>query len=374
MVKISLQVFALCLSALVVAGVAQADALIVKAGEEITLSESQSRLQLDELRLEDGAVVRFAPEVTRWQVSASRAFIGNNVRIVGAGVTGSDGQRGQDASGQAAECNDGDSGAAGKAGGKGGPGVVIAMNLKIAHWGSMTIDTQGGAGGVGGAGGQGQQAGEVDKCSQTRGGTGGDGGDGGDGGNGGNVRIRYSYLADTSISDALEKRLTIRNEGGQGGEPGVGGPGGVGTDGKYINMRTLTGSKKWVAGGRDGNQGDQGKPGRTGVDGQILIEEDLAGLLDKKMQQQSAQVNQIRQQLKQELALEAAKLAAQAAGTGVQSQNQQQPAKVSGNQAEKLREQLLELRAAQAEQQARISALETELKALRELLNQALQR
>lgn len=372
--KISLRLMAVCLSVLMMSGFAQANNLEVKAGETITLSESQSRLQLDELRLEDGAVVRFAPGVTRWQVSAERAWVGDNVRIEGGGVAGADGQTGEDASGQADECDDGIAGARGTAGDKGGSGVVIAMNIKIAHWGSMAIDTRGGKGGAGGAGGAGQQAGEVDKCSQTRGGSGGEGGDGGDGGNGGNVRIRYSYLPDSRINEGLEKRLSILNEGGKGGEPGVGGAGGEGTDGQYINMRTLTGSKKWVAGGREGSSGDKGKPGRSGVDGQLLIEEDLAGLLDKKMQQQSAQVNQIRQQLQQELALEAAKLAAEAAQKQAQQQKQQTPPGAADATADDVKKQLAELRAAHAEQQEKIEALETEVKALKQLIQQVLPR
>ena len=355
----------------------------VKAGETVTITESQSRLQVDSLILEDGAIVRFADGVSRWQVSAGRAEIGDKVQIIGTGTPGSKGPAGEAASGQAPECDDGKPGRAGGTGTKGTAGVVIAMNLKIARWGSLTIDTRGGDGGQGGVGGAGQQAGEVDKCSQTSGGTGGEGGDGGDGGNGGNVRIRYSYLPESGLNEPLEKRLTVKSRGGEGGTAGPGGKGGEGTDGHYVNMRTLSGNKKWVAGGREGDTGAEGKPGRTGVEGQLLIEEDLAGLLSQKMQQQSAQVDQIRRQLQQEVARETARIAADGAQKQEQLQAQnaallrqlkqsQNTAENSQTEAGDLTSELSALKSSQAKQAARIDALEKQIAELKSLLQQAL--
>ena len=355
----------------------------VKAGEDVTISQSQTRLQVDQFILEDGATIRFAPGVKRWQVSAAHTEVGENVTIMGTGSAGADGAPGDDAKGQAPECEDGKAGKPGKPGAAGEAAVVIAMNLKISRWGSMTIDTRGGAGGTGGEGGKGQQAGEVDKCSQTRGGPGGAGGEGGDGGNGGNIRIQYSYLPGSQLNSALDNRLTLKNQGGSGGAGGKGGPGGEGTDGHYITMRTLTGSKKWVPGGKEGPEGPDGKAGRTGVDGQLLIEEDLSGLLDQSVQQQSAQVDQIRQQLKQELAKETARMAAEAAQTQQQLQAQNavllerlkqagEGGAGGGAAGTDLHKQMQKLKATQADQAEKIRDLEQQVSELKSLLQKAL--
>ena len=106
------------------------------------------------------------------------------------------------------------------------------------------------------------------------------------------------------ISLAISQVVDHQNGGGQGGEPGAAGEGGAGTEGKYINMRTLTGNRKWMAGGDEGQPGSAGKPGRDGVKGQALVQQDLRDRMDAVIQTQSAQVTALKDQLVARLAEE----------------------------------------------------------------------
>lgn len=253
--------------------------LRVKAGETYIVSSDQSRIDLDHLHLEDGASIKFAPGVSRWWLRARHADIGKGVLIDGAGDPGENGTPGVSRDGQAEPCEDGVAGEPGEPGGKGGSGVAITLDLKLARFGSLTIDTQGGEGGSGGKGGRGQQAGDVDKCNQTRGGPGGSGGDGGDGGNGGNVRFRYGYLTESLAQQPIDKNLILLNSGGIGAVGAEGGAGGAASEGHYINKKTLSGNRKWVPGGKPGPSGPSGSRGRSGLDGQLLVEEELVPLV-----------------------------------------------------------------------------------------------
>lgn len=72
------------------------------------------------------------------------------------------------------------------------------------------------------------------------------------------------------------------------GAPGAGGRGGVGGkggEGGYVQMRTLTGAQKWVAGGDRGRAGDPGANGESGGEGRALVEADVDRRLDRLLEQ-----------------------------------------------------------------------------------------
>ncbi len=260
--------------------------LHVTAGETRTLGAEYADWVFDELVLEDGATLVLDSSVPRWSLEARRASIGNGVSIVGVGHIGRDGVSGASVAGQAKECRRGKAGGQAGHGGKGADGLSLSLALSFERLESLTIDMHGGDGGVGGNGGDGQKGGAADKCPGADGGAGGDGGDGGDGGNGGNVRILYSFLPDSGLKGGVGKQITVNNSAGVGGKPGDGGVGGKGAPGHYVNMRTLTGNKKWIAGGDDGPQGQLGKKGREGVKGQYQLDRDLNRRIDELLLRQ----------------------------------------------------------------------------------------
>jgi len=144
----------------------------------------------------------------------------------------------------------------------------------------MSVVARGGSGGVGG---NGQDGGEPENCAGGDGGKGGDGGDGGDGGNGGSVRLSYSFLPDSGADSGIGNRVTVLNQPGEPGVPGNGGKGGKGSKGHYVQMHTLSGNQKWIAGGEPGEDGQAGKAGRAGIKGQAVLERDLTQRIDELM-------------------------------------------------------------------------------------------
>lgn len=268
----------------------QAASLHVKTGETHQLDVQQKEWVLDELILEDNATLLIPAGAGQVQIDALKAVIGEGVSIVAKGGVGTPGKVGMTRDGQADKCMDGVAGGHGDHGVVGGDGTILNLTLRIAQLGSLSIDTQGGDGGVGGAGGKGQDAGEFDTCDAPKGGEGGRGGDGGDGGSGGHVRVFYSLLPESGISGVLGDRIKVSAGGGKGGTGGEGGKGGEGGPGKFVNMKTLSGSKKWMAGGKAGADGVAGKTGRDGTKGQVLIQQDLRSRMDELAQQQSAEV------------------------------------------------------------------------------------
>ncbi|MBV1919379.1 MAG: hypothetical protein KUG73_01755 [Pseudomonadales bacterium] len=295
------------------------DSLVIDANSTYTVTKAQSELFLKSLTVGDNAVIQFDPDVVRWHLQASSASVGKGVVINASGLPGDNGIVGKSAAGVADECGDGKLGEDGGHGSNGTDGVAISMRLAISAIGSLTINAVGGEGGSGGRGGAGQQAGKVVRCTGPDGGVGGQGGEGGDGGNGSYVRIVYSYLEGAAASGTLSKFITVDNTGGIAGKGASGGHGGGGAEGKYINMRTLTGSKKWMPAGQTGVEGRGGKAGRIGVAGQTLIERDLEGRMTTFVQSQTQQQDSVKaiqqsmlleQQAAAQTALEAAALSA----------------------------------------------------------------
>ena len=276
--------------------------LHIKAGETHTLDAKQTEWVLDELVLEDNATLVIPAATGQIQIDAARAVIGNGARILATGDAGAAGKAGTAAEGQAEKCVDGVAGGHGEHGAAGSDGVAVNLTLRIAKLGGLLIDTRGGAGGEGGAGGKGQDAGEFDTCDAPGGGDGGRGGDGGDGGSGGHVRVFYTLLPDSGLSGSLGDRVKVESAGGEGAVGGAGGKGGEGGPGKFVTMKTLSGNKKWMAGGKAGAEGTAGKPGRDGSKGQVLVQQDLRSRMDELAQQQTAQAQAISTQVAAQLA------------------------------------------------------------------------
>ena len=296
------------LLALLASGTLQAaEQLHVKAGQTLTLDDKKSVLVLDSLELDDNSTLIVPSSMPQIQIQASKAIIGQHVRILAVGANGAPGQAGASQTGQAARCEPGANGGNGSPGNNGSDGVEVNLTLRIAAIGSLAIDTHGGAGGVGGAGGMGQKGGEFDNCDAPPGGEGGRGGDGGDGGNGGHVRVLYSLIPGAGLSDGIGNRIQVDASGGKGAAGGTGGKGGVGVEGRFINMKSLSGSRKWVGGGRTGAEGSAGKSGRDGSKGQVLVQQDLRSRMDEMVQKQTAQVEAMGAQLTQTLAQDKAR-------------------------------------------------------------------
>ncbi len=287
----------------------------VKQGETWRIGPDQANLSLDSLTLDDEARIEFAPEVNFWQLSADIVRIGKNVMIDGNGTAGKDGADGQ-ASTPAKACENGMAGGNGGAGGLGEEGVTMVLNLGVQQLGSLKISSRGGNGGHGGDGTPGQNAGELDGCELTHGGEGGDGGRGGEGGNGGQVRLGVALKAPNLTLDFLKQRIAIESEGGKGGNPGKGADGGEGSPGRWLSMKTLSGDKKFVAGGQAGKDGKDGSAGPSGRPGVIDITEDIKQRVNAMIEagnrqmetiaadisgQKSAQLVQIVQQLQQQV-------------------------------------------------------------------------
>ncbi len=269
------------------------DSLVIDANSTYTVTKAQSELFLKHFTVGDNAVIQFDPDVVRWHLQASSVSMGAGVVINASGGSGNNGTVGKSATGVADECGDGKPGEDGGHGSNGTDGIAISMRLAISDMGSLTINAAGGKGGSGGRGGAGQQAGKVIRCTGPDGGAGGQGGEGGDGGNGSYIRIVYSYLEGATASGSLSQFVAVNNGGGVAGKGASGGHGGGGAEGKYINMRTLTGSKKWMPAGQVGVEGRSGKTGRIGVTGQTLIERDLEGRMTTFVQVQTKQQDNV---------------------------------------------------------------------------------
>lgn len=246
----------------------------VKKGETWRVNPDQASLNLDSLTLEDSARIEFAPGVNLWQLSADVVHIGDGVVIDGSGSRGAEGATGNGTT-LANACQSGEAGGNGGAGGLGEEGVTLALNLGVQQIGTLNISTRGGDGGNGGNGTPGQKAGALDDCELTHGGEGGDGGRGGDGGNGGQVRLSVAMKGPHLNLDFIKQRISIDAVGGKGGESGQGAAGGEGSPGRWIAMKTLSGDKKFVAGGQPGKKGKAGIDGQTGRPGVIDINEDI---------------------------------------------------------------------------------------------------
>lgn len=265
------------LTSLVVASGAQASDsknLIVGKGETHQLTPNTSVLRYDRLELGDGAQLVLNGNLPSLQLKADRVKIGAGVTIVAAGRPGASGVAGE-AIGKttAVACESGVPGNPGRHGEPGTAGLDMILEFGLVTLGSLSVDVSGGAGGDGGDGSAGQAGGEFGiDCNPPKGGAGGAGGDAGSGGAGGTVRLYYHW-ADGDNGKDIQDRIKANTNGGPAGKPGVGGLGGVGSEGKYVNRRTLAGNKKWLAGGKDGKPGATGTAGTSGKDGQFIVQQ-----------------------------------------------------------------------------------------------------
>lgn len=259
--------------------------LQVPAGATRVMEPKQTREHFATWKLGDGATLVLPEGVEDWRWEVERAEIGTGVRILGAGAAGEVGGDGADSIGQASSCADGAAGRPGTDGDDGGDGASLDLRMGIAALGSLRIEVPGGDGGDGGDAGRGQDGGDARKCPGGDGGAGGRGGAGGDAGDGGDVRIRYyrhSAAAAPVDPGAVIDIVAGPGTPGKGGRGGVGGNGG---EGGYVQMRTLTGSRKWVSGGDQGRAGDPGANGEPGSEGRVLIESDVDRRLDRLLEQ-----------------------------------------------------------------------------------------
>jgi hypothetical protein len=251
-----------------------------RAGSELVVAKNQTyrvgtaQLQLKRLELQDGAVISFAPGITRALIHADRAIIGKDVRIDAGGVAGVAGGTGSHFSDPAPACEQGKAGGDGAVGGSGGNGIDLIVELGVERIGSLRIDAEGGAGGRGGNGGDGQRGGDIERCYGKNGGDGGNGGNGGVGGNGGAVTLRYwlhasSQTAEQTAAD-LVSAFSISVRGGNGGVAGSGGGGGDVVPGRYLST-AVGGGKKWLGAGEVGKAGAAGRAGNAGAAGSVSL-------------------------------------------------------------------------------------------------------
>ena len=247
-----------------------AEDLIIANGENYTVKVNQREIHLKKLIIGDKATIKFAEGVTYWDVSADEVEVGEGVFIDGRGRDGAAGSGTLPIVERASDCKGGSAGVYGAAGVMGGNGVDIQMKLTVTRFGSMKINVNGGNGGIGADGSKGQQGGVAKSCNPTDGGKGGNGGLGGNGGNGGKLIVSLSALQSQSLM-AMSHRIEASADAGQGAAGGKPGAGGEGSEGQFINQKTLTGDKKWVSGGKKGDVGIGGEKGTSGHEGRVFI-------------------------------------------------------------------------------------------------------
>lgn len=261
---------AVCFLAAVTGGVSAAD-LVIGKGETYIVDEDEVSLSVDRLVIGDNARIEFAEGVAHWELLAKDATIGHGVVIDGRGAAGAEGAAGAGYDDQAASCRSGKSGNSGEAGAPGNRAVDIYLGLDTRRIGGLEILADGGAGGAGGKGGKGQKAGGILNCNPPNGGSGGSGGSGGLGGDGGNVVVSVTALEGDRDIGALTAGVRVSVKPGKAGAAGSGGDGGEGADGQYVSGKTLTSTRKWVAGGRSGRSGAPGESGEEGRYGQVFV-------------------------------------------------------------------------------------------------------
>jgi len=254
------------------------DELILKPGETYQIQRSQSELNLQKLYLGDNSVITFADDVDHWFVEASEVIIGKNVFIMANGLHGESGDDAEGINVAGGNCQAGRSGEAGIAGKPGDGGVPIQMRLGLSKLGTLNIDTSGGNGGYGGRGGKGQDAGQESRCEKAAGGNGGQGGDGGNGGKGASVRVSiWDANKSTKIAHESLQNIIVVAKGGEIGIAGEGGSPGIGSQGRFVNRRSLAGNRRWSPGGKDGEPGLIGKLAGEGSAGRVEIDEIFIG-------------------------------------------------------------------------------------------------
>lgn len=241
--------------------------LHIKAGSTYVIDASQANLSLDKFVVDDKARIKLADGVDMWVVNAKEASIGYGVVVDGGGDDGRDGSNGR-SNREVQSCQDGAAGGDGAPGQSGDNGASIHWSLGVVRFGNVKVDLNGGNGGRGGNGGDGQNVPDFNDCTAA-GGNAGSGGAGGNGGKGGSFRFHYT-LADGAVDD-LTNSMEVKISGGLRGKGGAPGIAGIGTSGRYVNKKSLSGSRSWVAGGGDGSAGNEGRSGVSGSNGSLDI-------------------------------------------------------------------------------------------------------
>lgn len=247
----------------------QAAELHVGAGKEHLIAEPV--LHLQRLLLEDGATLRLAPGLQRLELRAEQAWIGDGVRILARGEDGAPGA-GAVPTTAIGGCTDGTDGADGGNGQNGGKGTDLQLLLGLQSFGSLLLDSRGGAGGSGGRGADGGDGSSDERCAGGQGGAGGRGGDGGAGGRGGEVLLRYWSLSAEGFIPISNygPGVQVLNGGGAGAAAGAGGAPGQGGQGELV--KRPTGIKVFRNPGSPGEPGQRGSEGAPGEDGRFLVE------------------------------------------------------------------------------------------------------
>lgn len=244
--------------------------LVINDGQVHTMNATNGFIQYDSLVLRSNATLIIETSLQQVTLVANNVEIGDNTKIIAVGAHG-DANFNAEMPEAVESCKKTVDGTQGLAGKNGHNGINLSLNWAINSFGSIEIDTRGGNGAQGNAGGNGSNVPQEKNCKATRGGHGGAGGDGGRGGDGGN--IFFSYSQQSQGFDVANNITTLTN-GGKSGIGGLGGAGGNGSQGYYASKRTLSGSKKWIAGGESGKNGANGRNGSDGNRGIVSIKLD----------------------------------------------------------------------------------------------------
>ena len=256
--------------------------LISTSSSEVTISNSQFMVQLNEPAKVDSLKVGFKNKLTDVILDEKMVKIEYPTTCV-IYATGTDGANGQNGKDGTKYSENGTSASSGQNGGNGKDIRIFAKTMSVNNkkyiilqsflsngthqteviWYDgrpIVVSTNGGRGGNGGNGGNGMK-GLIDKTKQINFPNGGNGGNGGNAGSGGNAGTIY-FVFNTSAED-LKTYFSTTTTGGQ---PGTIGNGGNGAKGDYSDL--LLGGKILTT--RDGKQGYYGTKGSYGNNGSTL--------------------------------------------------------------------------------------------------------
>lgn len=250
---------------------AQALDLIIPAGGEYQIEKSE--LVLERLRLDEGAKLTLAPNISKLHLRADQVWIAEGAVLDFSGREGKKGESPLAMAKQEQYCKPGAQGAPGQKGGDGQAAPEVHLELSFIDLKASKILLTGGNGGAGGNGAQGQAGGDAYQCRGGAGGQGGHGGTGGNGGAGGKLIFSYQSQAGMNVAELIDISVAA----GLAGPAGLAGVGGNGGEGRYAKMGGRN-AKKWLAGGAVGLQGENAAVGKAGINGQLVLEQKLANL------------------------------------------------------------------------------------------------
>lgn len=245
--------------------------LKVSEGQSYSLHSGVRLLDLDTLVLEDGATLKVNNGEAAVMIRAKHVVVGENVSILGSGQDGAAGEDAQ-AYAQATDCNEPRDGKAGGQGQNGTDGVNLNLDWTIASFGNLTIDLRGGAAGAGGDGANGQDADQNERCSIQRGGDAGAGGASGESGSGGNLSYVFRGLESDEQAFFARENTKVLNDAGAQADSGAPGKPGVGSVGRYVKKKTLSGNRSWSAGGKEGRKASSQAAGLRGQKGSVTFQ------------------------------------------------------------------------------------------------------